>query len=332
MKMLRSFAIVGTIAVAFVIAGCSSSEGEVAPAPSGQPADDLRIVMMLNDQFDPYYLTLAEGADERADELGIDFSWQAPTTLDVASQTALLQSIASTSPDGIIMSALDADALVAPMKSIMDQGIPIVTVDADVNDDSARISTVKSAGIETGYAAADFAIELLGGEGSVGYVGYTPGVQSVDIRLEGWNERIAEASDVINSGEEYGGGNVQEYVSKTSALLSREPNLDAIFASWTNATIGAAQAVQQAGRDVAVIGVDAAPEEVALLERGLVEALIVQKPFDMGGLAVEELFDYVNDGTEPKSETLLESVVATQENMDDPEVSKYFYVESEKAE
>ena len=122
---------------------------------------------------------------------------------------------------------------------------------------------------------------------------------------------------------------MQENVSKTSALLSREPDLDVIFASWTNATIGASQAVQQAGRDVSVVGVDASPEQVSLLQRGLVSALIVQRPYDMGGIAIEELFTYVNDGVEPQSEVLLDAVVATQENMDDPDISVYFYTESE---
>ena len=312
-------------AAGIALTGCTP---QASPEESGD-AERLRIVMLLNDQFDPYYLTLVTGAEAMADELGVDFEWQAPTTLDVASQTALLQSVAATNPDGIIMSALDADAMVAPMRAVMDSGIPIITVDADVNDETARLGTVRSDGHAVGNAAADYAIDLLDGEGQVGYVGYIPGIQSVDIRLDGWNERIAEANGITSVGEEFAEADVQENVSKASALLSREPNLDVIFASWTNATIGAAQSVQQAGRDVAVVGVDASPEQVSLLERGLVSALIVQRPYDMGGIAVEELFEYVNDGVEPESEVLLDAVVATQENMDDPDINVYFYTESE---
>ena len=316
-------------AAGIALTGCASGE---APAESGAEADDLRIVMLLNDQFDPYYLTLVTGAEAKAEELGIDFEWQAPTTLDVASQTALLQSVAATNPDGIIMSALDADAMVAPMKAVMDSGIPIITVDADVNDESARLATVQSDGLAVGDQTADYAVDLLDGEGSVGYVGYVPGIQSIDVRLQGWNEGIESADGVTSAGEEYAAAEVQENVAKASALLSREPDLDLLFASWTNATIGAAQAVQQAGRDVAVIGVDASPEQVDLLERGLVSALIVQRPYDMGGIAVEELFAFVTEGTEPEPETLLEAVIATQDNMDDPEISVYFYTDPEESE
>ncbi|HIY64954.1 MAG TPA: substrate-binding domain-containing protein [Candidatus Agrococcus pullicola] len=323
--LIRTLACVAAAGV--MLTGCATQSGPTEE--SSGDSDRLRIVMLLNDQFDPYYLTLVTGAEAKAAELGVDFDWQAPTTLDVASQTALLQSVAATNPDGIIMSALDADAMVAPMRAVMDSGIPIITVDADVNDESARLGTVRSDGHAVGDAAAEYAIDLLGGEGEVGYVGYIPGIQSVDIRLDGWNDGIAEADGITNVGEEFAEADVQENVSKTSALLSREPDLDVIFASWTNATIGASQAVQQAGRDVSVVGVDASPEQVSLLQRGLVSALIVQRPYDMGGIAIEELFTYVNDGVEPQSEVLLDAVVATQENMDDPDISVYFYTESE---
>ncbi|MCC6270235.1 MAG: substrate-binding domain-containing protein [Microbacteriaceae bacterium] len=318
--------IAGISAVALALTGCVTS-----PESNTTPSDDnqLRIVMLLNDQFDPYYLTLVTGAEAKAAELGIEFEWQAPTTLDVASQTQLLQSVAATRPDGIIMSALDADAMVAPMQAVMDSGIPIITVDSDVNDESARLGTVKSNGLIAGKQAADFAAELIGEKGKAGYIGYIPGIQSVDIRLEGWTDQLTKYADIENVGDEYAGADVSDNVEKTSALLSRERDLDVIFASWTNATIGAAQAVQQSGRDVAVIGMDASPDEVSLLERGLVAALIVQKPYDMGGIAVEELAKYLLNGESPESETLLDAVVATQENMNDAEVKIYFYTNPE---
>lgn len=313
------------------LTACSTEETSSASGSSGGGGDDLKIVMLLNDQFDPYYLTLVKGAEEKAKELGIDFSWQAPTTLDVASQTQLLQSIAATKPDGIIMSALDAEAMIAPMKQVQESGIPIVTVDSDVNDESARLATFKSDGKVNGEMAADEMAELLGGEGKVGYVGYTPGIQSVDIRLEGWQQQLKTHEGLQNEGEQYAGADIAENAAKASALLSRVPDLAGIYASWTNASIGAANAVQQAGKsdDIVVIGVDASPDEVALLEQGQIDALMVQKPYDMGKDAVEALVEHAQGGNEPESENLYDVVIATPDNIDDPEISQYLYVKPE---
>jgi ribose transport system substrate-binding protein len=320
--------IIGLSAV-LTLSACGSESGS---SSGGGSAGEPKIVMLLNDQFDPYYLTLVDGAEKAAKDLGIDFSWQAPTTLDVNSQTQLLQSVAATKPDGIIMSALDADALSAPMKQIVDSGIPIVTVDADVNDKSARLGTVRSDGAATGNAAAKVMNDLTGGQGAVGYVGYTPGIQSVDIRLKGWQDGLKSFAGLDNVGEQYAGADTSENVSKASALISKDSDIKAIFASWTNAVIGTAQAVKQSGKDIAVVGVDAAPDQVDLLKAGDVAALVAQKPAEMGKIAVEELSGFITDGTKPKSETLLDSVVITQENMDDPEFSQYFYLAAEKKE
>jgi ribose transport system substrate-binding protein len=319
---------------ALAVAGLALSACSTEADSTTEAADaggTTRIVMLLNDQFDPYYLTLVKGAEEKAAELGVDFSWQAPTTLDVASQTQLLQSIASTNPDGIIMSALDADAMVAPMKQVQDSGIPIVTVDSDVNDESVRLATFKSDGKANGTTAADEMNELIGGEGSVGYVGYTPGIQSVDIRLEGWTEQLDEYPGITNEGDQYAGADISENASKASALLARVPDLKGIYASWTNASIGAANAVQQAGKsdDVAVIGVDASPDEVELLRSGQIDALMVQKPYDMGADALNALVEHAEGGADPESENLYDVVVATTENLDDPDVAKYLYVKPE---
>lgn len=321
------------LAAALAVTGCSSSaSGGSKAGSSGSSKSSLRIVMLLNDQFDPYYLTLVKGAQAEAKKDGVNFSWQAPTTLDVASQTQLLQSVAATKPDGIIMSALDAKAMVAPMKQVMNQGIPIMTVDSDVDDATARLGTVKSDGTATGAAAAKEMNDLLGGSGKVGYVGYTPGVQSVDLRLKGWQQALSSYSGLKNVGEQYAAADTSENVAKASALIAKDPDVKAIFASWTNATIGAAQAVKQSGKNIAVVGVDAAPDEVSLLKSGQVSALVAQKPGEMGQIAVQDLVAYVRKGTKPKSEQLLDSVVITKDHADDPQYSQYFYVKPKKSE
>lgn len=328
---LATAAVAYLTAAALTVTACSSSTQNdsvthAATSNSSSSGNPLRIVMLLNDQFDPYYLTLVKGASAEAKKLDVDFSWQAPTTLDVASQTQLLQSVAATKPDGIIMSAIDASAMVAPMKQVQQSGIPIMTVDSDVNDPSARLGTVKSDGNATGAAAADEMNKLLGGSGQVGYVGYTPGIQSVDMRLAGWKARLTSYPALKSIGEQYAGADTSDNVAKASALIVKDPDVKAIFASWTNAAIGSAQAVQQSGKKIDVIGVDAAPDEVSLLKNGQIAALVAQKPAEMGQIAVTDLVNYVREGVKPKSDQLLDSVVITQSEASDPEYSQYFYV------
>ncbi|MGW5263078.1 substrate-binding domain-containing protein [Microbispora sp. NPDC004025] len=323
--MKRTIPVLAASALAVgLLAGCGTSSS-ADDAGGGKSAAGKKIVMLLNDQFDPYYLTLVAGAEAEAKKQGFDFSWQAPSTLDVASQTQLLQSVAARKPDGIIMSALDAKAMIAPMKQVMAQGIPIITVDADVADQSARLATVTSDGEAAGRLAAETMDKLLGGKGKVAFEGYTPGTSSTDARLKGWQEGLKQTG-LEYVAERYDATDLTTIAGTVSAVLKRYPDLAGIFTNWTNPTLGAAQAVQAAGKSdqVKIVGFDASPDEVSLLKRGLVSALIIQKPGEMGVRAVSDLAAYLKDGTKPQSVSL-DAVVATKENMNDPAVSAYFY-------
>lgn len=125
-------------------------------------------------------------------------------------------------------------------------------------------------------------------------------------------------------------GGLDLSVGAISALITKTPELKAIFASWTNAVIGTGQAVEQSGKKIDVIGVDAAPDEVSLLKRGVVTALMAQKPAEMGQIAVDDLVGYVKDGTKPPAEKLMDAVAITSDQATGPAYTKYFYVTAPK--
>jgi len=74
--------------------------------------------------------------------------------------------------------------------------------------------------------------------------------------------------------------------------------------------------------------VPAEPEEVTALHQGKIAALIVQKAYDFGVLAVKDAVEYLNGNKNaiPK-ETLETYVIATKSNLNDPTVKKYLYIE-----
>ena len=73
-----------------------------------------------------------------------------------------------------------------------------------------------------------------------------------------------------------------------------------------------------------MVAFDAAADEIQYLENGVIDALIVQQPYEMGRLAVE----YINQalaGEEVPQEVATDVVVVTKENMNDPDVHKVLY-------
>jgi ribose transport system substrate-binding protein len=331
-KNSRLAAIIGGACIAAVaLAGCGSAASSQNTASSQTATGKKRIVLVLNNQFDPFYLTLIQGAEEEAKKRNIDFSWQAPAEQSAANQIQVLQSAAATKPDGIIFSAADKEALAVPLKSIFDARTPVITVDTDVSDPTARLMSVKSDGRENGELAAKTANDMLTGQGKVGYLGYTPGVESIDIRLQGWNEALKSYPSLENVGDQYAGLDTAENQNKASALLARTPDLNAIYASWGGACVGASQAVQQAGKtdQVKVICADAAPDQVSLLKSGDVSALVVQKAKEMGATAVSSMLDYLETKQVPDN-ILLTHSLATSKNAADPSIETLFYVNKDQ--
>ena len=99
--------------------------------------------------------------------------------------------------------------------------------------------------------------------------------------------------------------------------MSSPPNL---FSAQGTAT----GIVQANAQDVHVVGFDAGPAQVEQLKAGDVQALVVQKPYDIGYQGVEQAVAAVR-GEEVTPEIGTDYVVATPDNLDDPDISKFLY-------
>ena len=72
----------------------------------------MEIALITNDQFDPFYMTINAGAEDEAAAQGVNVTWNAPDKTEVSAQTAVVESVLARKPDGIVMSAIDANAMV----------------------------------------------------------------------------------------------------------------------------------------------------------------------------------------------------------------------------
>lgn len=128
-------------------------------------------------------------------------------------------------------------------------------------------------------------------------------------------------------GPQFGADDPNTPTSIVNALLARYPSLDGIFASDTAYGAGAATTVQNAHKagKIKVVAFDAEPDEVTALKRGLIQALIVQKAYSMGQLAVRYAYNYLTRHSRPPKETNPSYVIATKKNINSLAIKKYIY-------
>jgi ribose transport system substrate-binding protein len=75
---------------------------------------------------------------------------------------------------------------------------------------------------------------------------------------------------------------------------------------------------------VKVVGFDAGPDQIKQLQAGDVQALVAQKPYDIGAQGVQQAA-FAIEGKQVEPAIATESLIVTKDNMSDPEVSKYIY-------
>lgn len=280
------------------------------------------IVMSLNSE---YWLNVQAGAEAELAKSGGELIYTGPSLDgDIQGQVDLMQNAISSGVDGIILIPVDAEGLAPSVEQAEEAGIPVVVVDGPVDTDNVTsyIATDNEAG---GRLAMETLMDLMGGEGKAVIVNALAGIPSNDGRGAGAEEAAAENPD-IELLETLRGADQAAALQNVENMLTANSDIKGIFSAYDRGAIGASQALINAGLQDQVFQVafDASVDEIQYLEDGVIDALIVQQPYEMGRLAVEYINDTLN-GEEVPAETATEVVVVTQENMNDPDIQAVLY-------
>ena len=330
MQTRKLLSAMSVLTLALGLAACGGDSADDAATSTGDDntaasAEGASITLMVGVKGDPFYVSMECGAREAADAAGATLEVQGPDKFDATLQNPMLDAIASAKPDALLVAPNDVKASVPPLKRIQDGGTQVVLVDTTVDDASIGVSRIATDNNLGGQKAAE-ALKELGVTGKVLVISTDPGVSSVDARVEGFGTKAEEFGFTLVSDTQYSHNTAATAAQVVSAALSKDPDLEGVFATNLFTAQGVATGVKQAGKSgqVKIVGFDAGPDQIKQLEAGDVQALVAQKPYDIGVQGVEQALAALK-GESVTAEIQTESLVVTKDNMDDPEVSKYIY-------
>lgn len=316
-----------TLALCAVLIASLAACGGDGGSGGGSQARDVTLIIGV--RGDTFYSSMICGAQDAADELGVNLEVQGAEQWDPSLQTPIVNAAVAAAPDAILIAPTDDTALQAPLQQAAADGIEIVLVDTTVKDPSFAVSEVTSDNKAAGRNAAEDLAELIGGKGSVLTIDVKPGISTTAARVEGFREGLAEYPEIEDLGVQYSDDQPAKAASIVTSTLAAHSDLAGLFVTNTLTGEGAATGLRGSGKSdqVRVVGFDASPAGVEALEQDLIQAQVVLKPYDIGKIGVEQAVAAL-DGGEVKKEVLTGSVVATADNLDDPEVQQYLYRES----
>ena len=298
---------------------------DTAPADSEpvDTADDSGLVigLIVMSTNSEYWLTVMAGAREATDAIGAELIFQGPAdNNDIQGQVALVENLVNARVDAILLTPLDGDALVPPVDIAMEAGIPVVIVDSALNSDNIT-SFIATDNVAGGALAMEKLSELLGNEGEVVVINALAGIPSNDARGRGAEEYAATVPGLVVLPQQHGLDQA-EAMANTENVIIANPNLRGIFGAFNRGALGAAQALINMDRqdDIILVAFDADPDQIRLLEEGVIDALIVQQPFQMGKMGVEFAVRALN-GEDVPSLVSPDVVLVTRDNMNDPDIA-----------
>lgn len=280
---------------------------------------------------DSFYISMKVGAQAEADRLGVNLIWQGAPEWNYTKQTQILNSLlARGGIDAMIIAPTSTNAMIEPIKAVVKAGIPVIAVDTSIDDKSLLISEITSDNVQGGEAAADMLAKMIGQKGQVAVINTIPGITTTDMRQDGFLNRIkAKYPNIDVVSIQYCNDRQTQASVQIQQILLRYPNLAGVFATNVISGSGVADGLRSTNAigKVKLIAYDAEPAEVKELKAGNIQGLVVQKPLEEGRLAVEFAYKYLTGrGSEIPKRVILPNVVASQDNMNEPEVNKYFYI------
>lgn len=256
----------------------------------------------------PWYQDVIDGMNQAVKEFAergikINTIWNAPSQADVAMHTQKIEASIAKRPDGIAVSSLDPTANTPVLKEAIRRGIPTICFDNDA-EKSGRAAFVGHPKNEPdGRDMADALAEAIGYEGEVAVLIGSLGSLQHGQRVAGFKERIAEkypkikiVADLVDNDD------LEKAIRLSTDALKAHPNLKGFYGANASAPVGAAKAVEAAGKagKVFVVGQDDLPDMVRYMRKGIVYAMDVQRPYDMGYWSVYYLYALNNGLTIPE--------------------------------
>ena len=289
----RLFALLSCAALAAAsITGCSSqkpvesaaasAEAESTTGAPSKEVGDYKIALITMDSIDQHWVTLNEGAQEEAKELGVTVSFMSPNTKDDAQQIECVNNAVAGGYEAIIVAANGPDAISSALKEAKDAGIKIVYVDSPANVEAeATFSTDNEAAGETAGKEMLKALEESGiTSGKIGIVNVNAATDSTVKREAGFRSAF-EGKGYELMETQYGEGDAAK--SQTIAENYITQGVVGIFGCNEGSTTGTGNAIKASGKtDIVGVGFDKSDAIMNLINDGYLLCTMAQNPDIMG--------------------------------------------------
>lgn len=299
-----------------IMAGVATSALLLAGGASAEEKKLESIGISVGLLGNPFFVATIKGIEDRAKEINPDVQVTAVSAdYDLNKQASQIDNFIASGVDIIMLNAVDAAAIGPAVKRATNAGITVAAF--DVSAPGADV-TAMTDNVAAGRKACEYLVEQTGGEGNFIIIN-GPQSSSVIDRVKGCHEVLdAHEGITVLSDDQNAQGSRDGGLEVMQGLLTRYPEIDAVFAINDPTASGAELAAKQLNRNEFIItSVDGAPEIEKALESGnsLIKASASQDPYVMAGKAMEMGYAAFKGEELEETTVLIEPELITSENV-----------------
>ncbi|MFV0253314.1 MAG: sugar ABC transporter substrate-binding protein [Beutenbergiaceae bacterium] len=275
------------------LAGCSADAeggGEGGGSDGGGGDRDLSFAVVIHGDPDgSFWNVVKKGAEDAAADFGVEVSITGDQ--EGSAQAALIDSALASSPDGLVVSLANPDALTSSLQAAADVDVPFISINSGA-EAAAELGSLghvgqdetiagEGAGTEMAAAGVTNAICLIHEGGNIG----------LEQRCEGFANTLG--GSVTNVQVDLNDPTATQ--STVQSTLLGDPSIDGVLGLNPAVTATALEGVKGAGSDAVVAGFDLDPDVLTGIQAGEILFTVDQQQYLQGYLPIAMLVLYAEN-------------------------------------
>jgi ribose transport system substrate-binding protein len=311
--------------LAVVLSACGSSSSSSSSSSGGEEggsttsASEVHIAVVTASTTQNAFQEMTYGAEAAAAHEGVEISASAPNGVNPTEEVSQFQAATQTAKDGVTIMTTAPEDFVRPYKTAVEEGVPVVTMDAPPPEGSGVETFVGNSNTTLGEETAKQLIkEIPASEsGEVVFGNDIPGLILLELRIKGMENVLKkERPNLKIVGPFNVGSEPTENYDNWNNLVKAHPNAVAYMAPGDQDAVSLFKIQKQNGTHYLVAACDVDPIALEAVAQGYVNVLGDPYHYMKGYISASLLAQHALTGKEiPKGWWNPGSGLVTKENV-----------------
>ncbi|HEX8724215.1 MAG TPA: substrate-binding domain-containing protein [Gemmatimonadaceae bacterium] len=269
-----------------------------ATAAAGSLPNTFTIAMIAKSSTNPVFLSGRVGAEaaaaEQSRKLGITIKidWLTPPEEDAQVQAQRVAQAVDAGDNAILMSTSDANKVTDAINAAVARGVPVMMFDSDAPD-SKRFSFYGGDDVAIGRQVMDELAVQMDSAGNIAILAGNQNAPNLQKRVQGVKDAAKQYPKIHILNTFYHRETPQDAAAEVMRAMNAYPNIQGWamiggWALWTKALLTSLDPAK-----VKVVSVDALPQQLAYIQKGISPVLLAQPTYDWGYVSVNTIVDHV---------------------------------------